>query len=755
MWSNSLKAYKNCAIVAAFAALKLVAPRKSFILVSSFSLTAPWVSAMAQQMCLPQDLSPPVVPTGVEPSNDQRIDITAGRVDLSGEEQIDFFDQVTFQYGNRSISAERATFDRETQRVEVQGTVTYQDPEVTVYGEDAQVDAQARLVTFSGGGFDLPRRPARGAADAIRIQSDNTISLDMVNFTTCPAGRPDWELIARELEMDIDEGFGTARGVRLNFKGVPILAAPYMTFPIDDRRKSGLLTPNLSNRDRTGLDISIPYYLDLAPNYDMTIVPRYMRERGPQVTTEFRYLLTGTEGQLNFEYLPDDSKVNLSRNYVNFTHETMFGTGWRVVANIQEVSDDNYFEDLGNSLSVASQTHLDRYVDFNYYAPRWSLLARMQDYQTIDPFIEAENEPYERMPLFLFSGRWDRNIIRFTSDNELVNFDRSVGTTGWRMDLTEEVSFAFTKPGMFLTPAVALRQTNYWLDDRQPGEETEFSRTLPVASVDAGLTFDRVAGMSGGWIQTIEPRVLYVHVPFEDQTGFPIFDTIEPTFNLVQLFRKYRYLGADRIADADQLSFGVTTRLIDMNTGQEKVTGTLGQTRYLSTQSVMLPNQPLGAETDSDYIAEVSISLNPSWQLGVDYQWDSETNKTVRSETRFQYRPQTDRLVGVAYRYQDGLLEQGDISLVWPIGQAWRVIAQTSYSFLDQKPLERFLGWEYESCCWRLRLVGRRYISRRTGESDSSFTVQFQLRGFSDEGESPEALLDRGILGYRQFENLP
>ena len=748
-----MKAYKNYAIVAAFAALKLVAHKKVSVPALSVFLLTPWMHARAQQMCLPQDLSPPTAATEVDRSGGQRLDITAGRVDLAREDGIDFFEQVSFRYGNRSISAERASFDRVTQRAEIHGTVTYQDPEVTVYGEDAQVDAQAQVITFSGGGFDLPRRPARGSAEEIRIQGDSTVSLQVVNFTTCPMERPDWELLARELEMDIDAGFGTARGVRLNFKGVPILAAPYMTFPIDDRRKSGLLTPEFSNRDRTGLDISIPYYLNLAPNYDMTIVPRYMQQRGPQVTTQFRYLLPGTQGQLDLEYLPDDAKVDLSRSYLNFDHETMFGEGWRVVANIQQVSDDNYFEDLGNSLSVASQTHLDRYVDISYRAARWSLLARMQDYQTIDPFIDAENEPYERIPQFVFAGRWDRSIMRFSSDNELVRFDRSVGTTGWRMDLTEELGLAFSRPGMFLTPAVALRQTNYWLDDGLPGEKTEFSRTLPVASIDSGLSFERVAGMGGGWLQTIEPRMLYVHVPFEDQNGFPLFDTIEPTFNLVQLFRKYRYLGADRIADTDQLSFGVTTRLIDVSTGQEKLTGTLGQTRYLSAQGVTLPDQPAGAGEDSDYIAEVSISLHPTWSLGVDYQWDSKTNKTARSETRFQYRPQADRLLGFAYRYQDGLLEQGDISLVWPLGQAWRVIARTSYSFLDQKPLERFLGWEYESCCWRLRLIARRYISRRTGESDSSVTVQFQLRGFSDEGESPEQLLDRGILGYQQFGN--
>ncbi len=706
-------------------------------------------------MCLPQDLSPPVPDTSVEAPDDERVSITAGRVDLSLEDTIEFYDEVTFRYGGRSISAERASFDRETQRVEALGAVTYRDADVNVYGEAAQVDAQNEVISFASGGFDLPRRPARGEAESIQIRANGIVSFGMVNFTTCPAERPDWELRARELELDVEGGFGTARGVRLNFKGIPILAAPYVTFPIDDRRKSGLLTPNFSNRDRAGLDISIPYYLNLAPNYDMTITPRYLQERGAQVNTEFRYMLRGTQGELRFEYLPDDSKVDLSRSYLNLNHETMFDSGWRIMADIQEISDDNYFEDLGDSLSVASQTHLDRSVDFAYRARRWSLLARIQDYQTVDPFISSDDEPYARMPQFVFSGRWDRNLLRFTSDNELVNFDRDVGTTGWRMDLTEEMSLAFSRPGMFLTPALALRQTNYWLDNTAPGEKTEFSRTLPVASIEAGLTFDRIAGKQAGLVQTIEPRVLYVHVPFEEQGDFPLFDTIEPSFNLIQLFRKYRYLGADRIADTDQLSFGVTTRLIDAGTGQEKVTGTLGQTRYLSAQGVTLPGQPATMENDSDYIAEVSISLQEWWRLRVDYQWDSEAGKTARSETRFEYRPRGDRLLGVAYRYQDGLLEQGDISLVWPIGDAWRVIARTSYSFLDEKPLERFLGWEYESCCWRLRLISRRYISRRTGESDSSFTVQFQLRGFTDDGDSPEELLDRGILGYQRFDSVP
>ncbi len=708
-------------------------------------------------MCAPT--APPVQPTtpqdepALDSTEETRIEIIAGQVDLSSENGVDFFDNVEFRYGDRSISADGATYDREERQIHVSGTVSYTDPDVTIYGEDAEVDTETEEIRFTGAGFNIPARPARGSAQEISIRSDQTISLSDVNFTTCPEGQTDWELMADEIGLDVEEGFGTARAIRLEFKGFPILYAPYMTFPIDDQRKSGLLTPRFSERDRTGLDISAPYYFNLAPNYDLTLEPRYMSKRGPQLNTEFRYLFPSSDGLLRFEYLPDDSDAHKRRSYLTFDHETTLSQGWRIVASFADISDDAYFEDLGDSQTVASQTHLNRYLDIGYRADDWSLLARFQAYQTIDSLIAPEDRPYERVPQVLFSGRWAGDRFRFESTNELVLFDRDVGATGWRLDSTEEISYSLTGPGMYLTPAVALRQTNYWLDNAPPGQRDNFSRTLPVASIDAGLVFERLPQQSSGWIQTIEPRILYVNRPFEDQSNLPIFDTIEPDFNLVQLFRKYQYLGADRISDTDQVSLGVTARLIDGETGRERLIATLGQTRYLDTQLVRLPDQRQTDSSASDYIAEVSLNLSDAWRLDVDYQWDSETNTTARAETSVRFTPEDDRYAGFSYRLREGLLEQGDFSLVWPIGQSSRVIGHYSYSFLEEEALDRFLAWEYESCCWRLRLIGRRYISRRTGESDSSISVQLQLRGFSDDGSSPEELLDRGILGYQQLGN--
>ena len=233
--------------------------------------------------------------------------------------------------------------------------------------------------------------------------------------------------------------------------------------------------------------------------------------------------------------------------------------------------------------------------------------------------------------------------------------------------------------------------------------------------------------------------------------GLPVFDTILPDFNLIQLFRKYQFVGPDRIADTDQLSFGVTTRLIDAADGRERLTATLGQTRYLNPQLVTLPGTSPTDTEASDYVAEVGIGVRDSWALDLGYQWNSETSSTARTETRLEFRPQDDRLFGIGYRYRRDALEQGDVSLVWPLARRWRIIGRYSYSFLDKERLEDFVGWEYDACCWRLRMVNRNYVSRRTGESDSSISIVLELKGLSQRVAAPDELLDRGILGYRNI----
>ena len=726
----------------------LVLSRKLCWLLASL----PSLGWAADLICLPPaPLPEPNPPPRRSADEPERLQITAGQIDLSRDDGLDIFGQVEFRYGERSITAAGATYDRDTGRAEVKGAVVFQDRDVRVYGEDAEVDTRGEEVSFINAGFEIPDRPARGSAEAVRITNEDVLELSGMRFTSCPMGQTDWELIAQTVALDIEEGFGTARGVKLEFKGVPILYSPFLTFPLDNRRKSGFLTPEFSQRDRAGLDIRVPYYFNLAPNYDLTLEPRYMALRGLQINTEFRFLTERSDGQLDLDYLNNDRGTDEARHAFAFRHQTRFSERWRILTNLENISDDAYFEDLGDSQTMASQTHLNRYVDLNYRAPYVSMLLRLQGYQTIDTTIPDEDRPYERVPQMQLHGRWAGDLLTFESTNELVLFDRNVGVTGWRLDAIEELGLVLERPGMFLKPAVGVRHTGYWLNNLDPGADDRLHRTLPIGSIDAGLIFEREAGRGSSRIQTVEPRMLYVRVPFEDQTMLPIFDTISPDFNLVQLFRKYQYVGADRMADSDQVSLGLTTRYIDRSSGRQIFAATVGQTRYLSEQAVSLPDElPVTADA-SDYIAEVAANVADAWRLRVDYQWNSETNDRARAEMSVQYAPQAGRLAGLSYRYREGLLEQGDLSLVWPLGPKWRVIGRYSFSFLDEEPLDRFLGWEYEACCWRLQVIGRRYISNRNGESDNSISIQLQLKAFSDEGDPPEMLLDRGILGYQRM----
>jgi LPS-assembly protein len=709
----------------------------------------PFQYLAAQGLCFPAEPSLPTSGASPKLTNDE-IEITFGQMSLKGSDNAEFTGNVEIHQQNKHITTERAFYNHAENTFDLTGRVTFSDGELTVFGEDAHFDSDAGIVNFGSAGFEMPLRPARGSAASIEISDvTDTVSLRDMTFTTCPIDQMAWRLIANDVELKAADGVGTAHGMRLKFRGMPILYAPYFTFPLNDERKSGFLTPDFANRERTGLYIAVPYYFNLAPNFDLTLEPRYLSKRGVQINNQFRYLLPRSLGQFDYEVLPDDSGTNTSRSYLNLQHKTAFADRWEFVAGIEEVSDDAYFDDLGTSLSVTSQTHLNRVNDLSYYAARWSLLSRFQNYQTIDPFIADEDQPYERVPQFLFEGSWGQRVVYLDAETELVNFDRDIGTTGWRLDATQELSLRFAHSGMYLTPAVAWRQTNYWLDEPVSGAEQELSRGLPIGSLDMGMTLERDLRKRPKLMQTLEPRMLYVSVPFEEQSALPVFDTIMPDFNLIQLFRKYQYVGPDRITNTDQLSLGVTTRLVNSQTGQRLLIGSFGQTRYMTPQRVTLPDEAPSDALESDYVAELSVSVSRAWSVDLGYQWNTETKSTARTETRFEYRPQDDRLFGFGYRYRRDTLEQGDISLVWPVSQRWRLIGRYSYSLLEKEPLEQFLGWEYDACCWRLRVVGRQYVSRRTGETDSSISLQLELKGLSNGANSPEELLDRGILGYR------
>ena len=653
---------------------------------------------------------------------------------------------VLLRRGDRMAGADAAIYDPIGRALSLTGNVRYEDSGTAVVSDSAEFAYVTGRIRFEGAEFQLGSR-GRGEAGFLEINQEGRLELGEVGYTTCPPESEDWIIEADDIQLDTRTGVGKARDVKLRFKGVPILYTPYLSFPITDARKSGILTPEFGSTGRSGNELSVPYYWNIAPNYDATVTPRLLTDRGLQMGAEFRYLFQKSAGEAQVEYLPDDNKFDDNRHLVSFAHQTLFDNGWRNQVDFREVSDSQYFEDLGGSLSISSITHLNRSALFDYYGDHWSMLALFQDYQTIDQAIAPVDEPYRRLPQIRISGFWADGMLGldYGFDSELVNFDRDVGTIGWRLNVAPGIELPIERPGWFVKPGVKLDHTQYELDNRLPGEEIDPSRTLPIASVDMGLNFERLMNGSGR-VQTIEPRILYVNVPFRAQDQLPVFDTILPDLNLVQLYRANRYLGVDRITDTDQLSIGVTSRIVETDSGRELMSATIGQALYLSDQVVMLPGQTVTVGDSSDYIAELRFLIYDNLNFDVGHQWND--NGTTKSEARLQYRPASNKILNFAYRFRQGSLEQGDISWSWPLAQSWNFVGRYNFSLRDNEVLEQFYGLEYESCCWGLRLVGRRYISTRDGTQDSSIGLQLVLKGMTNVGTAADRLLERGILGY-------
>ena len=655
---------------------------------------------------------------------------------------------VMLRRDTKLMSADSARYDPLYKALHLEGGVHYEDPYTQIHSNSAEFAYGNGRIRFEGAEFSIGASNGRGAADTLEINQDGKLMLNGVEYTTCPPGSEDWLMQGKSIVLDTKKGVGTAKGMRLKFKGIPILYAPYLSFPIGNARKSGVLTPEIGSSGRSGNEIRVPWYWNIAPNYDAMITPRLLTNRGVQLATEFRYLTERNKGVIAADYLPDDDIINAARHQFRFQHLTLFGNGWRNQINLREVSDSQYYEDLGGSLSVSSITHLNRNIRFDYYSPNFSMLGQVQDYQTIDDAIAADQQPYRRLPQILINGSWDMPLgFRFGIDGEVVNFDRNVGVTGWRFNAAPKLELPITRPGWFITPAVTMDYTRYKLKNILPGEQASLTRTIPITSLDTGLILERSMKNSNR-VQTIEPRLLYVHIPQRDQDNLPIFDTITPDMNLVQLFRKNRYLGIDRIGDTDHISVGITTRILNLSTGRELMSATIGQTRYLSDRTVRLSDPKMTTTETSDYIAQLRFLLFKNVNFDFGHQWGSGVEDMTKSEARLQYRPADNKILNLAYRFRRDSLKQGDLSWSWPIASRWNFVGRYNFSFRDQEVLEQFFGLEYESCCWGLRLVSRRHISTRDGTRDSSFGLQLVLKGMTSVGTAADKLLERGILGY-------
>lgn len=662
-------------------------------------------------------------------------------------------------YQNRRILAENARYNSVTGEVEIDGDLSYESDGIRLKSEAANLNLGGDTFSLGESSYEvnLGDKSATGTASSIARLDNGFFRLTEATYSTCPPGDTSWFIRADSIVLDTEEGVGTANKITLNFKGVPLLAVPTFSFPISPKRKTGFLAPIIASNDSTGIELHIPWYWNIRPNLDATFTPRIMSKRGTQLQMEVRYLNSLGEWTLDTEYLYDDSlpEDQRDRRFTRIKHSgALADSRWKTSLDASSVSDKTYFEDLGDSLSIASITHLERRADLTFEDNRYRFMTRLQSYQTVDAAIAPEGRPYQRLPQVLFSANYDdlKDSLEASFNAELVNFERAGSVTGIRFDVNPVLSWPINRDSWFFNPTVSGRYTYYDLDNTAPDQRDRINRTLTTASIDTGLFFDRPTDDTGS-VQTLEPRLFLLRVPFEDQRDIPVFDSSELDFNISQLFRENRFSGADRIADARQVSAALTTRFINGKTGREDLRASLGQIFYFEDRRVMLDNDNIETRSTSDYVAELNAELNANWGVRANIQYDPENSNTVRSSAQLSYRGDDNRIVNLGHRNVDtdnsAETEQVDFSFLWPFRQQWRVAGRWNYSLDSNKSIETMLGIEYESCCWAFRFATRRYISENGDDHDNSYYFQLVLKGLAPVGDNIGELLGTGVLGYK------
>jgi LPS-assembly protein len=665
---------------------------------------------------------------------------------LSGHTSLQRLDQL--------LRADNLTYNRETTAYDAEGDVRYQE----------------RGMLFSADSMKGTTTPEYGVADNVQYQlldshgngvASQAIMLDQdrdklhdVTYSTCELHDRVWEIEAKTITMDRDEGLGRAHDVTMRLKGVPFLWLPYMRFPLDDRRQTGFLFPSFGKRSRAGYFFSIPFYWNIAPNYDATFAPTWYATRGAMLDSQFRWLTSTSKGELDLDYIPHDKVTDTDRTHLILANQTRLPWDLRWSTRINWISDKAWYQDYGENFRTSNlrQLHSSSYVTGS--GDWWNAGAGADFYQIADPSLSDRSAAYRRLPRVYFNAGGPIGGTggpEWGTETEAVHFVKPDEIGGDRFDFYPYLAWPLQGAAWFLRPELGLRYTTYNLPrPLVKGYSTHPSRTTPIFDLDAGLVFERDVHLFGQeYTQTLEPRAYYLRVPYRDQDDIPLFDTRQMTFDFWQLFTTNTFSGADRQMNANNLSLALTTRFLDEN-GVEKLSASIGQIRYFEPQRVTLRRG--GKEVDyagSNYVANLTLSLSDNWRLTASQQWNPNTNQTDVSTVGLQRRLWGDGIVNLSYRYRRNLLDQADVSAEVPVGAAWKLVAGYNYSFRDQMALDAFAGVEWDSCCTAIRILSRHYVYDYQGHSDDAIMFEIQFKGLGSYGQHLGSFLQTAILGYQ------
>lgn len=616
------------------------------------------------------------------------------------------------------IIIERSPSTKSFAALSAKGNIQFLTPSFSVFGDYARYEPSPQHFSFINAHYRWYPRNARGVAKAIEVDSDGNIHLDEGSYTTCAPYQDTWLLSAKKLSLYTKKGRASAKHIRFDYLQVPIFYFPYFTYPIDNKRHTGILFPSYGTTSSSGYEFTIPFYWNIAPNQDMTISGHYLTQRGVEMQTKYRYLLPGSQGTMQWHILPDDRKYGLfqrqnrlsppgglsfldprivaldgtnTRQAVNYRHVTQWKRSWLFNVHFDYVSDDNYFVDLGNDINSASMVQLPQQANLSYFGDNWSHYFNIEEYQVLQPLSkDITEEIYKRQPQWVFQATYP-NVYWFTFglNGEMVNFNHLPSlitlqpvTTGQRYHLRPSISAPFTQSWYYIMPRVQIDWLTYELKlgplDIDQNIPSSPSRSIPMYSIDSGLFFERPFHFKKYLgQQTLEPRLFYLYVPYRDQHLYPDFDSGVINFSYAQLFRDNRFSGRDRVGDTNQLSASLTTRLIPDGIGHEWLRASIGQIFYFTPRRVSLCSE-LEQEVNvddtcfvgddinphahhSNIISQAELHANHHWTAGMVWEWDSVENTTEQASFSVQYLASKEKLINFNYYWLKHDLGQVDV----------------------------------------------------------------------------------------------
>ena len=692
---------------------------------------------------------------------------------------------VRLERNGQALEAPFVRYNRQSSRAQARNGLKYYRPGLYLTADSGDVQVNDRTGEFNGAEYSIITNGGRGQAAKVVALGGGRYELTEADYSTCAGETKAWQIAAERIELDRESGRGEAFDSTMRFYGVPVLYSPYFNFPIDDKRHTGILPPTIGSTSDSGFELAVPYYINIAPNYDATLVPRLLSDRGLQLGGQFRYLYEHHRGEIDGQYLPSDSEFGDDRSLIHYEHIGRFNRHVGIEANYSKVSDDQYFDDLSTDLASTSTSQLERAIRLTMVdtGVRFTLLA--QDFQTLDETDDDgdldrtfDNDPYTRLPQARLELLSPTAPFRAGLNAEFSNFKRDDDLNAYRSDAEPRILWGVDHGGWYANSEASYRVTRYQLRDLQSDpnfgptdiEDDVITRDIPSFSAETGLRFARNFG--DGWVQTLEPRMQYLYTGYEDQSDIPVFDTGVADLHYDRLFADNRFVGSDRIGDANQLTLGVSSRFIEPENGRTVAKLDLGRVTGFRDLRVNVPNsgETGYGEKGSDYVGGVELRPTRNTRAAATVQYDPDDSRINRALANVSFATESGYQLDLGYRrYLDYRprrqtndlddneidivpgefenLEQTAVGVRAPVGANLDVLGRWNYSLERSQNVETLAGFEYRpSCCWATRISWRRYVADDDGSLDSAVMFQFVLNGLGQFGDTTQSFVDDDVF---------